>query len=291
MSNFGELNSISGRKLRGNTWILLTGKHEPIVVDKKTYNLLITNNLDLLKENSSFMDIMKDAGFLKLDNPALPDPISESQSKLWAMTRYGAWILGVSSLLFICYVTLKLGIPTGDKLINRSINPLSIIIFIILFTLLTTIIHEIMHLLFGQSNPSWKSIHLSAKIAVAKVPLSHIWTWTVLGRITAVSAGIIADLSELAIFSGLSLITRTWFISAACSILWIRILWQFRIHKRTDGQLLLALLFDKPFLHQDLKNSNTWYSIAIKILGNFVTLLLIGGWLIPLCIRIYQLVI
>ncbi len=32
MSNFGELNSISGRKLRGNTWILLTGKHEPIVV-------------------------------------------------------------------------------------------------------------------------------------------------------------------------------------------------------------------------------------------------------------------
>ena len=38
MSNFGELNSISGRKLRGNTWILLTGKHEPIVVDKKTYN-------------------------------------------------------------------------------------------------------------------------------------------------------------------------------------------------------------------------------------------------------------
>ena len=61
MSNFGELNSISGRRLRGNTWILLTGKHEPIVVDKKTYNLLITNNLDLLKENSSFMDIMKDA--------------------------------------------------------------------------------------------------------------------------------------------------------------------------------------------------------------------------------------
>ncbi|TLF39686.1 hypothetical protein FEI15_06965 [Lacticaseibacillus zeae] len=289
MDDFWELNPISERKLRDNNWILLTGKQVPIVVDEETHNYFITHNFEHLKKNINFLDAIKDAGFLKSKSQKVPNLISENQSKLWVTMRFFALCLGALSLLFVFYTTLTLGVPTGDKLISQSLNPLLNVSFIIIFSVLTTLIHEMAHLFFGQQTLHRRSVLINSKLAVIRVSLSHTWTWTLLGRLTAVSAGVITDLLILAILSGLNLVSHSWFLPIACAILWIRILWQFRLHKRTDGQLLLALIFDMPFLCQDLKSSKARYLIFIKFFGVSISLLLIIGWIVPLCIRIYQL--
>ncbi|MDN2453414.1 hypothetical protein [Lactobacillus sp. UCMA15818] len=99
------------------------------------------------------------------------------------------------------------------------------------------------------------------------------------------------DLFELAILSGFWLYSNIWFLPIACSVLWPRILWQFRIHKRTDGQLLIAMIFDNPTMLDDLKNKRTAGIAIIKIIGRTVTIIIVLAWLLPLIVHIYQLIV
>ncbi len=99
------------------------------------------------------------------------------------------------------------------------------------------------------------------------------------------------DLFELAILSGFWLYSNIWFLPVACSVLWARILWQFRIHKRTDGQLLIAMIFDNPTMLDDLKNKRTAGIAIIKIIGRTVTIIIVLAWLLPLIVHIYQLIV
>lgn len=91
-------------------------------------------------------------------------------------------------------------------------------------------------------------VKIVLKKSMATVNMTHIWVWSFLGRVAAVSAGIMSDLLILCICSILGLYNDSWIILAAASILWVRILWQFRFHRKTDGRLILMLLLDNPVI-------------------------------------------
>ncbi|WP_279403869.1 hypothetical protein [Secundilactobacillus kimchicus] len=257
---------------------------------KKISTKLLHGDVDSFSNNEHFMTTLKDMGFLKDSDEPVPRPIVESKSTGWIIARTTFLIIGIISALYVGYTTLIRGIPTGNLLIAEHIGLLENIIFIVLFSIVTTIAHELMHLLFGQLTPSKAGLHISAKTAVAKVSLSHVWVWSRLGRTAAVSAGVVLDLVELAVLSGLWLYSDAWFLPVACAILWVRILWQLRIHKRTDGQLVIAMISDNPSMLADLRNKRTAEITLINILGRMMSILIIVGWLLPLIMRIYRLI-
>lgn len=288
MTNQPELNPILGRRLSDNNWILLTSKAEPIIVDEETSTKLLHGNVDSFSNDEHFMEALEDMGFLKDADAPTTIPIVENKAAGWVMARVTLLIIGMISALYVAYVSLMSGVPTGDFLVTNHIGLLQNIIFMILFSIVTTIAHELMHLLFGQLSLSKAGLHMSVKTAVAKVSLSHVWVWSRLGRTAAVAAGVVLDLVELAVLSGLWLYSDAWFLPVACAILWVRILWQLRIHKRTDGQLVLAMISDNPSIRADLRNKRTGGMILINILGRALSILIIVGWLLPLIYRLIR---
>ncbi|MHC9532264.1 hypothetical protein ACVPPR_02280 [Dellaglioa sp. L3N] len=288
MTESKKLNKILFRKLNGGDWVLLTWKNDPIIVNEKIKNDLILGNINKLSSDKQLMNILQSSGFFtedRLENLSLTE---ENNSFGWYFVRWTLLIIGMISVIGIVILTFFLGIPTGNMLISDKVNIFKNLGFLLFFSLLTTIGHEIMHMIFGQTQLMPLDFKVSLKQAVAKVSLSHVWVWTKLGRITAISAGIILDLFELLVLSSLQIIISTWILAAACSILWIRIIWQFRIHKRYDGQLLIAMIRDNPFLNQEINEGRKPDVIYFKAVGYFITFIIILFWLIPLLICLFQ---
>lgn len=81
---------------------------------------------------------------------------------------------------------------------------------------------------------------------------------------------------------------------AAASILWVRILWQFRFHRKTDGRLILMLLLDNPVIalgnendtdFSDKKDVLIWK--VFQVVGVLVEIAVVGFWGIPFVLSIY----
>lgn len=116
----------------------------------------------------------------------------------------------------------------------------------------------------------------------------------VLGRVAAVSAGIMSDLLILCICSILGLYNDSWIILAAASILWVRILWQFRFHRKTDGRLILMLLLDNPVIALGNENDADFtYEKDVliwkvfQVIGVLVEIAVVVFWGIPFVLSIY----
>lgn len=134
----------------------------------------------------------------------------------------------------------------------------------------------------------------SIKKSMATVNMTHIWVWSFLGRVAAVSAGIMSDLLILCICSILGLYNDSWIILAAASILWVRILWQFRFHRKTDGRLILMLLLDNPVIALGNENDADFtYEKDVliwkvfQVIGVLVEIAVVVFWGIPFVLSIY----
>lgn len=139
----------------------------------------------------------------------------------------------------------------------------------------------------------WEQKRVVLKKSMATVTMTHIWVWSFLGRVSAVSSGIMSDLLILCICSIMGLYNDSWIISAAASILWVRILWQFRFHRKTDGRLILMLLLDNPVIELGKENDADFtYKNDILIWKVFQVIGVIAGiaavvfWGIPFVLSI-----
>ncbi|GAB0171165.1 lantibiotic ABC transporter permease [Lysinibacillus sp. CTST325] len=284
MSKLLVLNPTFSRKLKCGDYIILSTKSEPIVVDEDIVTVLSSGVLNSEIYDQEFINTLTETGFIQSIESENFDFSEENVAKKWTTLRKGILIVGFISLISIIVSTFFFGIPIGSKLISKDTNIWVNILFIILFSIVTTSIHEVMHMLFANS---WKKtkggLKLNFKKATATVAMSHIWVWSFLGRITAISAGVIFDLFLLSILTYSQFWLNSWVLPVSCSILWIRILWQLRFHKKSDGQFLISMVIDDPFIEFSSKASNSQnpFLSKIRLIGYFVTFILVFLWFIP----------
>ncbi|WP_203629649.1 hypothetical protein [Lentilactobacillus fungorum] len=285
MTDIVELNQVGSRQLRNGDWILLTGANQPIVVNDATKTSLMASKIDLDLYDTDFKLTLQQNGFLKNVNQFKIIP--EQLTTICILCRKTLLYLGVISSVGVIFLMFIIGIPFGNKLISSNIQIAENLIFIVFVSILTTILHEIMHIIFSQNFDKVKLI-TSFKMATAKVSLSNIWIWSRLGRVSAVSAGMILDTLLLLILSYAQLFVNNWMLSVTSSVLLVRILWQFRFHKRCDGQLLVAMLIDDPFLNERMIGStHTFGTQFLKVIGHLTSLLILLGWGIPFVLAIF----
>lgn len=286
---------VFSRKLRNGKHVILASDSEPLVVEDE-FAMRINQDANVLREcDDEVISIFRDGGFFSDTSSDVLIP-KEPTGMLWYIMRIGVFLISVLALIGVLLTIPISGIPFGDRIIPNNIPIWMSLIFLIGFSILTTILHELLHMLYAATWKKQKSgLKITAKKSVATVSMTHIWVWSFLGRIAAVSAGIMNDLFLLSICSILGLHNENWIISAAASILWVRILWQFRFHKNTDGRLILMFLLDNPVIESEKMKSadiSLRKSIIIwrsfQFLGIIIGIIIITFWEIPLVLSIYE---
>lgn len=282
------LKAIVYRKLKNGKYVILAADSEPLVVEEE-FAMNISQNGNVLEDcDEAIVSIFKESGFYADTMPDISIP-EEPRGIKWNILRYGVGIISIIALLVILGTIPFSGIPFGNQLIFANVPLWMSVTFIVFFSIFTTILHEMMHIFYARTWRKQKGgINVVLKKSVVTVSMTHIWVWSPLGRLAAVSAGIMSDLFILCIISALKLYNDSWIISSAASILWVRILWQFRFHKKTDGQLMLMFLLDNPLIaaknEVDIdsfgkKDVLIWK--VFQIIGIVVDIFIFSFWAIP----------
>lgn len=285
------LKPIAFRKLKSGKYIVLADNTDPLVIDEALAKSLIQGEHSLEGYNEEFISILRESGFFIESSNYIQAVPNERNDFMWHIMRRVLFFIGILSFSVILFTIPFIGIPIGNKIISSKVSIWVLSFFILIFSVITTLQHELMHIVYART---WmyksKGLHLVVKKATAVVSMTHIWVWSFWSRLAAISAGIIFDLLLLAIFSCAQLFYNNWIIVTAASILWIRILWQFRFHKNCDGQLIAMTILDNPMVDIDannVENNNTLKDKDIQLwrrlkkIGYLIDLILLMFWVIP----------
>ena len=288
------LKTIFCRKLKNGNYVILAADSEPLVVEEDFATCISQDGNALANFDESVISVFKDSGFFAdaLSDTVIPE---EPTGKKWNLLRQGVFIISVMALLGVLMIIPFSGIPLGNRMIPANVPMWMSVIFMIGFSIATTMIHELLHMLYANTLKKQNGgVKIVLKKSMATVNMTHIWVWSFLGRVAAVSAGIMSDLLILCICSILGLYNDSWIILAAASILWVRILWQFRFHRKTDGRLILMLLLDNPVIALGNENDADFtYEKDVliwkvfQVIGVLVEIAVVVFWGIPFVLSIY----
>jgi hypothetical protein len=287
-----DLKQIYSRKLKSGDWVVLAADSDPLVVNEDLAKELIEGNLNKeLDEN--IVNVFYEGGFFAKNISTeykIPD---ENQSLPWKILRYTSLIVGFCSLLLMLIITPIVGIPTGNRILTNSAPLWFVLLYILGIAVFTTLLHEFMHIVYANIwNDSKRHFHINIKKAFSTVSMSHIWVWSFWSRFTALAAGLVLDLFLLMCLTCLQLFSDSWLIIAASSVLWVRVLWQFRFDKNCDGKLIAMTIMDNPMGaddKDDVYDMKEWYTWkCLKFLGYLINMLLLIFWLIPFILDIIK---
>lgn len=291
----GILKKIRGRQLRGGGWVLVADGSSPVVVDASVANIVLHEEggpLDPALIGTEAWAALDEAGFVANDGePVRPLP-GDSPSQAMRLVRVLTWI----SLLFfspiILALSLRQGFPGGASLVLHERGLAVSIAYILVFAMITASLHECGHIVLGGlSKRASGSLKWSPRSAVATTNLSHVWAWSPIGRYSAILAGIGVDLAVLLIVAAL----RQWRpcaeLDLMTSVLFLRIMWQFRLHSNCDGKYLARMILDDPLAdfritvsrRSGLKSrKSTPGESCFTALGYLSSALIFVIWIIPL---------
>lgn len=242
------------------------------------------NNLD-----KEIIDELVVSGFFT-DNENYKSAIpNDNNSFIWSGARNLLFVIGFLSVVIVLLLLITQDFPLKYGLKNDSIDLWENILYIVIFAIFTATIHEFMHMVFANNlNKGISSIKLSLKKASATVSMTHIWVWSFKNRIAAISAGVIADVFELAILMIAYCFVEHWMITIAISILGLRIMWQFRFHKNCDGKIIAMMILDNPFIEEDYKRERTNLTAQeikiwryLRTIGYIVEFCILFFWILP----------
>ncbi|MFC6347572.1 hypothetical protein [Vagococcus carniphilus] len=262
------------RKLKNGDWVYISEGNQLLILSDEVVRQL--NSLELIDEES-FLELVE-SGILVERSSSIDDKIKLSQEPK------GGLFKALSLLIIICGIVaffisvievFTKGFPFESAVNILFANPLKFFLIAIPISIVSTVFHEFMHIIFsGSSN----KININITKAVATVPMTHVWTWSKLGRITAIVSGMSLDIIFLAVFlvafgsgSGLA--------SIGASILITRLIWQFIITKKTDINILTSFLADNPFYFEDI-GQGVSFIVEIVSLSSLIMMLLL--WIIPI---------
>lgn len=212
---------------------------------------------------------------------------SASQGRLRAVLPVG--LLG--ALLSAGGLAVGEGMPSGADLAPEGVNMVLAAVFASTVAVGTAALHEASHLWLGQTRDGeWPALKIAPQRALATTDLTRTWAWRREQQLAVLAAGLATDLAVLAAAVWWRALAGSWTSRAAVSAVLARILWQFGLHRRADGYLLVSAAVDDPFLREDawiavtqhqLMTSRTEIKLygLLFVLGCGVDVLLIHHWL------------
>lgn len=293
MKEKNSLKPIFSRKLKNGKYVILAADSEPLVVDEEAVNQM-NQDINILEEcDEEIISVFRDSGFFITsitDDVTIPE---EGKALNWKMARYGLFVCALISVIGVILTIPIVGIPFGNRIIADTVPLWKSIIYMIFVSVATTAIHEIMHMIFAKTlKKRTGGLKVKLRGSVATVSMTHIWNWSLIGRLSSVSAGIVSDLLLLFICSIFRLYYEHWGLAAAASILWVRILWQFRFNRKSDGRLMAMVALDNPIISIDdndefVSKKEIFIWKLLTGIGAAVEVIIVIGWIIPFVLNIF----
>lgn len=290
-----NIKDISYRRTVNGLYILYADKSELILVEEDVADAILCNRKSDIKENDDLFEVLKSNKFIIDEGEITGRLPKEPTKKSFSAIR--------NLLLFLYLFSVGVILSSGSELILSSINltyfktNIFVLIFVgIAFSICTTILHEFMHAIFSNNMNNLKNVlSISIKKSTAFVSLTHVWTWSLLSRLMAVAAGVMSDTIILAIILILRKLYDSEILLLFSAIMFLRIIWQFGFHRKTDGRYFVMMLLDNPMIDTDYKNNQELltkkecyiWRIMIAI-GITVDIYLLAFWIVPI---LYKLII
>ena len=250
------------RKLNNGDWVYVSEENQLLVLSDEVARQINSSELieeEVLNELVENKIMIKKADQRDDYKPLFVEPKN---------------ILFKSSFTISIFLFVIKGSPFGSAVNVLFTNPLKFLLIAILVSIVSTTFHEFMHIIFSRNS---RKINLNIVKAVATIPMTHVWTWSRFGRITAITSGMSSDAIFLLVF----LIMNNKSVgvnSIAASILITRILWQFIIIQKTDINILISFVVDNPFYFEEVAIMKL---IIIKVISISVLAMIIWLWFQP----------
>lgn len=297
MVNDLQLKPVCIRNLKGEQWVAVAANSEVLVIE----NEKVVNGLqhwDKEKHNidEETLKILIESGFFvepesQSETITIPE---DKQTIKWKIMRYMLIGIGICSFVNLICLIPFIGVHFGNKIIPKGVALWIVILFCLAVSILSTILHELLHMIYARTfDGKNKGIKLKMKKAMVTVTMSHIWVWKFTSRMVALVAGLVSDLFFLSCLYTLQLFVDSWMLTTASSIMYIRILWQFRFHKNCDGKYIAMSFLDNPVIDIDskcidyvAKDALLWKKL--EKIGCILEVILILFWLIPFVLKIVE---
>lgn len=300
-SSADRLKSLQCRELRGGLWVAVARNSDPLVVDRTSAEALTnaaTASTMQTKLGVELLEAVRQAGFIRADSDTRPLP-EEPVGRRWRVARATLWVTLLGLLAAAILLLVKQGAPTGSALVPAQVPVAAGLALSLAVATVTATLHECLHVLYGRTSTARHSgVTLNLRLAVATTDLTHTWAWGASARSAAVAAGISADLAVLVS----SLIVRgfwpNWVASLIAGTVLARIIWQFRVHRRSDGRHLVKFLIDDPLVDvetwgqirlgrvKSLRARNVAWIVTV-FAGVTAECLLVALWLIPAAYQLF----
>jgi hypothetical protein len=291
-----QVKPINSRQLRSGAWVIVAYDAAPLVLSGEMHAMLSRRHLqDLETESPLLWGALHDAGYLT-SQPGFAGKVPVApMSKTWRTARFILWAAGIVLVPWILWLSIKIGIPHGADVISAGPHPIGVLMVAVSVAIGTAIPHELAHMFFGRSRRGQGALSLGQ--AVATTELSHVWAWPVSPRFAAVAAGLVVDALFLVVFLTAWHIGGSQWPMIAATIVFVRMVWQLRVHRNCDGRHLLKLLLDDPAVEVEAgsasrghgsssasRGANIWR--ICSAIGVLVELLMAFYWLIPALLRL-----
>lgn len=296
-SNKVNIKDISYRKTANGSYILYADKSELLLVEEDVADAILYDRKSEIKENDNLFKILQDNKFTVDEGEIverLPEePIKKSFSVIRNLLLF-LYLLSVG--IIILSSSSSALILNGINLISFKTNVFVLIFAGMTFSICTTILHEFMHVVFSNNMSNLKNVlSISIKKSIAFVSLTHVWTWSLFSRLMAVAAGVMLDTITLAIVLLLRKFYDSEILLLFSAIMFLRIIWQFGFHRKTDGRYFVMMLLDNPMIDIDFKNNKELltkkecyiWRVMIAI-GITVDIYILAFWIVPI---FYKLII
>ncbi|MGL4973369.1 MAG: hypothetical protein ACRC6H_09525 [Culicoidibacterales bacterium] len=238
------------RKMKNGMWIILSSSGVPLVVTEKILFQLQQENLNTATfDIKTFSDLEKFDFIGNLHNQKKLN--IEPRGIMIFIFRFSILIFGILSFFILITSIYNTGLPFHNISNFLIDQPFHFIVTLILSSVFFTFTHEFMHGVFANNLISSACLSLNFTKSVATINITHIWTWSLFGRLLAISSGILLDLIWTSIFYLLIQKFNSPYLFTFCGVLITKILWQFQLFRNTDIQLFIMLLVDNPFLFSD----------------------------------------
>lgn len=260
------------RKLKNGDWVYISEGNQLLILSDEVVSQF--DSPELIDEES-FKELVESGilveRFSQIDNKVkLSQEPKSGLFKAWSLLII---ICGIVAFFISAIEVFIKGFPFESAVNILFTNPLKFFLIAIPISIISTAFHEFMHIIFsGSSN----KINVNITKAVATVPMTHVWTWSKLGRITAIMSGMSLDVIFLSVFL---VAFDGGFASIGASILITRLIWQFIITKQTDINILTSFLTDNPFYFED---TDTGVSFIVKIVSFSSLVMMLLLWIIPI---------
>lgn len=273
MKKYYQLTPTIRRKMNSGSWLYVSENNQITVLSNEIVEGL--RSIDSIEDK--WLAVLEDSGIVEEKNNSelkVVKFIKEPKGKLFQLSCALIIFLGIVAVIFnVCLLIIN-GSPFVSAVNSLVANPVIFIIIASVVSLVTTMLHELMHIIVSKNKLRLK---FALKKAQVTVPITHVWTWSLSGRIATIVSGMSLD-SCLLLILLFNLEVNNNGLSIAASVLITRLLWQFILLKKNDIHLLINFIADNPFYMQDLKPPGLFF---VKLFSILIVVIMVSLWMIP----------